>query len=120
LFICILRKILETFFLFQHSDLEGLIGRKLEKLWAQDAVFKIFSQTFAEATIYIICWRDLPPHPSSRTICTWVSPLVPKSAMDDRRAKAKAKAKAGNSSNHNNNAARGVRVSEESRGGVTP
>jgi len=44
--------------------------------------------------------------------------------MDDRRARAKAKAKAGNtpgnSSNHNNNAARGVRVAEESRGGVTP
>jgi len=44
--------------------------------------------------------------------------------MDVRRAKAKANVKAGNipgnSSNHNNNAARGVRVAEESRGGVTP
>jgi len=40
--------------------------------------------------------------------------------MDVRRAKANAKAKAGNipgnSSNHNSNAARGVRVAEESRG----
>jgi len=47
-----------------------------------------------------------------------------RSAMDIRRAKATAEAKAGNipgnSSNHNSNAARGLRVAEESRGGVAP
>jgi len=47
-----------------------------------------------------------------------------KSAMDVKRANAKAKAKAGNipgnRNNHSSNAARAVRVAEESLGGVTP
>jgi len=40
--------------------------------------------------------------------------------MDVGRAKAKAGNIPGNSSNHNSNAARGVRMAEENRGGVTP
>jgi len=44
--------------------------------------------------------------------------------MNFRRAKVKAKENAGNfpgnRNNHNSNAARVVRVAEESRGGVTP